>query len=321
MAHVPPVLSRERSASRERAALRRPEAPAAEARIALLEMILASDDDTECAERALEWLVEHAEVRHAVCLAVDNEEKRLVGLAAVGLPSFEAAAWAVDLDAQEHPLLKALSIAYPGVIASDGFASLLPGADEDSLLAVPLRGLEGKQEVPAGLLLVHPPYAVNREVRWLGQILGHKLRRHRSWSAVANAERRLRRERGLLRDIIDSVPDPILLTDAEGRLLIANARAELLFAATEGQSEGRQRAIGLNNMLFSSALGQTALDSRDAVRRELLLVDPTEGSDLLFELMTHVTSDSREGTGIVAILRNVTDLRRATEEIEENYRR
>jgi PAS domain S-box-containing protein len=296
--------------------------PTAEARIALLEMILASDDETECAERALEWLVAHAGVRHAVCLTVDNDEKRLVGLATVGVPSFDPAAWSVDLDAPGHPLPRALSMAYPGVIASDGFASLLPGAGgEDSLLAVPLRGLEGKQEVPAGLLLVRPPYAVNREVRWLGQILGHKLRRHRSWSAVANAERRLRRERGLLREIIDRIPDPILLTDAEGRLLIANARAELLFAATEEQSEGRQRAIGLNNMLFSSALGQTALESRDAVRRELLLVDPTEGSDLLFELMTHVTGDSREGTWIVAILRNVTDLRRATEEIEENYRR
>jgi len=31
--------------------------------------------------------------------------------------------------------------------------------------------------------------------------------------------------------------------------------------------------------------------------------------------------DPREGTGIVSILRNVTDLRRATQEIEENYRK
>ena len=39
------------------------------------------------------------------------------------------------------------------------------------------------------------------------------------------------------------------------------------------------------------------------------------------ELLSAVASDAREGTGIVSILRNVTDLRRASEEIEENNRR
>jgi signal transduction histidine kinase len=48
-------------------------------------------------------------------------------------------------------------------------------------------------------------------------------------------------------------------------------------------------------------------------------VDPTEGSDLLFELLSTVGTDPREGAGIVSILRNVTDLRQATREIDENY--
>jgi signal transduction histidine kinase len=50
-------------------------------------------------------------------------------------------------------------------------------------------------------------------------------------------------------------------------------------------------------------------------------VDPVEGSDLLFELLSTHAGDSREGTGTVSVLRNVTDLRRATEEIEANYSR
>src|SRR5678815_4786791 len=33
------------------------------------------------------------------------------------------------------------------------------------------------------------------------------------------------------------------------------------------------------------------------------------------------TEDARQGSGVVSILRNVTDLRRASEEIEENYRK
>jgi PAS domain-containing protein len=46
-----------------------------------------------------------------------------------------------------------------------------------------------------------------------------------------------------------------------------------------------------------------------------------DGSDLFFEVLGTVVHDPREGTGIVSVLRNVTDLRRATEELAENYRR
>ncbi len=74
-------------------------------------------------------------------------------------------------------------------------------------------------------------------------------------------------------------------------------------------------------MLLSSALSSKAIEETGATRRELLLVNPGDGSDLLFELLSTVTEDSRHGTGVVSVLRNVTDLRRASEEIEENYRR
>ena len=74
-------------------------------------------------------------------------------------------------------------------------------------------------------------------------------------------------------------------------------------------------------MLFSAALGESALKDAAPDRRELLLVDPVEGSDLLFELLSTLASDSREGMGIVSVLRNVSDLRSATEEIEANYAR
>ena len=56
--------------------------------------------------------------------------------------------------------------------------------------------------------------------------------------------------------------------------MIANARAEALLATGEDQSEGRRRAVALNNMLFSAALSRHALEGAGAPRRELLLVDP-----------------------------------------------
>jgi hypothetical protein len=73
-------------------------------------------------------------------------------------------------------------------------------------------------------------------------------------------------------------------------------------------------------MLFSAALSRTAVDMPSEAR-ELLLVDPSDGSDLLFEVLSSTVEDPREGTGIVSVLRNITDLRRATEQIEENYQR
>jgi signal transduction histidine kinase len=132
---------------------------------------------------------------------------------------------------------------------------------------------------------------------------------------------RLRREHALLFNIINAATDPIMFTNMDGQLIIANARAELLFTAPDDVSEGRRRAVQLNNMFFSAALSRTTLGEGEAGRRELLLVDPTEGSDLLFELLSTVVSDPHEGAGIVSILRNITDLRQATRQIDENYAR
>ena len=56
---------------------------------------------------------------------------------------------------------------------------------------------------------------------------------------------------------------------------------------TREQSEGRRRAVSLNNLFLSSALASAAAGaSPERVARELVLVDPEDGSDLLFELLT-----------------------------------
>ena len=54
--------------------------------------------------------------------------------------------------------------------------------------------------------------------------------------------------------------------------------------------------------------------------RELQLPIQLDGSELLFELLSTVTSDPRHGTVVVSILRHVSDLRRASEEIGQQYR-
>src|SRR5690606_15782355 len=100
-------------------------------------------------------------------------------------------------------------------------------------------------------------------------VLSRKLVDLQSLRVLAATEKRLDRERALLHSILTSVPDPVLLTDPEGRLVLANARAELYFASQEDESEGRRRAVALNNMLFSAALSRHAIEGAEFVRREL----------------------------------------------------
>jgi signal transduction histidine kinase len=296
----------------------------ASARLGLVEVLLVSDDAVDCARRCLEWLGRHAHLRAGLCLlATQDDAARLAAVASHGLRPADLNGFGLDLEERDHPLVSvAFGLRPAAFAASDltGDRRLVTPLGPVSYQVFPLHGLDATEEPPVGLLLaVRVPTSRARDIRWVTQILGHRVARLRSTRGIADAERRLRRERALLYNVINAVPDPVLLTDTGGRMIIANARAELLLASREDESEGRRRAVALNNMLFSSALSQSAIGDAAALRHELLLVDPTDGSDLLFELLSTPVTDAREGNGIVSILRNVTDLRKATEEIEENY--
>jgi len=294
--------------------------PAPEARLGLLEFLLACENPAEMVARCHEWLTEHGGAREVHCLLFDADRTHLVVLASRGARQGSANGSTASLEVQDHPpLMKALAATRPVVLAPETVRPLLAGSAP--LLAAPLHGAETSGDTPAGLLLVRPASASPAELEWVAEYLGYRLGRARIRLTTVEAEQRLRRERDLLRSILDRVTDPIMLTDSEGRMLMANSRAERLFATQEGESEGRRRAVAINNMLFSSALGRSAVEQLTASPRELALVDPTEGSDLLFELISTTAGDARMGMGIVSILRNVSDLQSATEEIQENYQR
>src|SRR5260221_2467547 len=245
----------------------------AEARLGLAEFLLTCDDLEECARRSLEWLAEYAGARAGACLAVDVEHTRLSLIASHGPgmpPDFS-----VDLEDRAHPLVAAAfgreAVTFTEQ-RSDGRTAVPLG--RVPILAQPMYARVCRENVPGALLVLSPPQANSALVEWVGSVLASPLVRLGRNRSLTEADRRIRRERTLL----DAVPDPILLTDPEGRVLIANARAKALLVAGEGESEGRRRAAALNNMLFSSALAQTAI--QEGGRRELLLVDPVEGSAL-----------------------------------------
>jgi signal transduction histidine kinase len=293
-------------------------------RLRLLEGFLSRTELADCANHALQWLSDVLGIQRSICLLQRSGEQHLSTLAVSGLSPSTARSFSLSLDEWGNPLLDVLSDRrhrYFGVVHSAADRRRRPSTPfEDTPFHVLPLGASGFSEA-FGLLLVAGPAQLPSEMRWFISVLGLKLDQILRQHAVSEADRRQGRERSLLYSIINAVTDPILLTDTEGRLLIANARALTLFTASEEESEGRRGAVRMNNMLLSSALASKAIEETGAARRELLLVNPVDGSDLLFELLSTVTEDSRHGTGVVSILRNVSDLRRASEEIEENYRR
>src|SRR6267378_2285907 len=292
----------------------------AAARLALAEILLFSDDPIECCRATVDWMAQRGGARKAICALLQGDSGTLQHVAASGVPEGQLESLHLALGEPDHPLVFALSGRDPVTL---GKGTRRNGSRESpwrsDFLAIPLP-LSEKREARQGLLLVSPSRC-EPEATWAAELLGQKIARLRAAAALAEGEHKLQRERELLLNIINASPDPILLTDPEGRMIISNARADALFSAREGESEGRHRAVTLNNMLFSATLSQQAIDESGAARRELLLVSPSEGSDLLFELLSSVVQHPREGTCVVYILRNVTDLRAATEQIEENYRR
>ena len=287
-----------------------------DAKLAFVEFLLTSIDIQESARRAVDWLVAHAPVSEAAVLVAEAMTSDMLLVAEHGITSGAIMDFALNRDDHSHPLIQALSSAEP--IFIDGLAAhhRVP-LESESFHVIPLRADAG--EAAQGLLLVGgTSRQIDSEAVWLGRTLGKQVSRLLGRQLLA--ETRFGQERMLLYSIINAVTDPILLTDTEGKLIIANTHAEKLFAAPEEASEGWRRAAALNNMLFSAALSTSAVGMAELARRELLLVDPLEGSDLLFELLSSRAKDERQGTYVVSILRNVTDLARAKEEIEESYR-
>jgi signal transduction histidine kinase len=296
------------------------------ARVRLLEGFVGRTEVADCAQYALQWLGDVLGVPQSICLLKPIDGQALSAVAAYGFAGSSVTSFAVSLDEWGNPLLEVLAgrqpVVFPAVHSAANRRRRPSTPFEDSAFQAMPIGVSGFSDEAFGLLLIRGAAAhLRSELAWFGALFGQKLDQILRQQALTEGDRKQGRERSLLYSIINAVTDPILLTDPEGRLLIANPRALTLFTATEEESEGRRGAVRLNNMLLSSALSSKAIEETGATRRELLLVNPADGSDLLFELLSTVTEDPRHGTGVVSVLRNVSDLRRAGEEIEENNRR
>src|SRR5437879_512549 len=123
--------------------------------------------------------------------------------------------------------------------------------------------------------------------------------------------------------MVNGVGDAVLVTDSNNDMVLQNRRAELLFRASDEDSAGKRRAVWMNNFLFTAALSTWNLERVGATTgREVTLVDPIEGDELIYEVITTPATNFRVGMrGTVSVLKNVTDIRHIGEELARGRQR
>jgi PAS domain S-box-containing protein len=181
---------------------------------------------------------------------------------------------------------------------------------------------------PAGVVLIEASldHATITDLYHAAALAGPVLSRMAAVEEFRVSTDRLDQQRDLLTAIVNSLPDPIVIINSAGNIVVQNRRAEHLLAFTDSDSEGRRRAVEINNLLFTSHLSKAAIGGglpETSGSRELNMVDPDEGTDLLFEVLTHelTAAEGAHAGSTVSVLRDVTDLRRAAGELERQVQR
>ena len=153
----------------------RPPESGALARLALAEHLVSSDDAVECAQRAVDWLAQHAGAKAAICALLDAETDELRALAGAGVTPAQLKRLAVHRDEEAHPMAFALSRSAPIVFENGKARAAAAPFGSGPFVASPLPIAE-RPEARVGILLAAPPSAaLDREVRWVADMLGQKL--------------------------------------------------------------------------------------------------------------------------------------------------
>jgi PAS domain S-box-containing protein len=322
----------------------------------LVSVIAEAPDFSTAATFLVAQFVDVASARHGLVLTLDPHNEKLDVVAAVGFPEGERPAITVRIDDHQHPFAAAALSLHP--IECDGSPAprsvpfdewvAIPfpqpqfrGApmllSDRALSEHPLQGCRVRTgtprerrrrlgHAPCGIVVLDTslPDTVLVELSYAAALAGPVLSRMFAVEEFRRSAERLDQQRDLLSAIINSLPDPIIITDSAANMIVQNRRAEHLLSIGEADSEGRRRAVEINNLLFTSHLAKTAMGAApQGGGRELNMVDPDEGTDLLFEVLTHeLPPEDGGGRGsMVSVLRDVTDLRRAAGELERQVQR
>jgi PAS domain S-box-containing protein len=323
----------------------------------LLSVISEANEFSTAAAFLVAQFADVASATRGCVLTIDPQQQQLESVAAVGFAPGEKPVISIPLADDRHPLVAATLCLRPVSCASSdatasgipfgtwiaipfpqpqfkGAVDFIPDDKIESLelkscsvhMADPRERRRRAGHAPCGLVILdaQPDEEMVTQLFHAASLAGPVLSRMFAVEEYRRSAERLDQQRDLLSALINSLPDPIIITSSTTDIVVQNKRAEHLLSMKERDSEGRRRAVEINNLLFTSHLAKTAMGAPvEAGARELNMVDPDEGADLLFEVLTHRLEPDTgiEPGSVVSVLRDVTDLRRAAGELERQVQR
>ena len=271
----------------------------------------------------LEELVRILGHERAFVVLVDQVAGIVQGAVGIETPEALIEALSVATDEQD-PILQSLRIGRPLRIEDALRDSRIPESERGYFARFGLTTFATVPLPPASSVLVvsgRTPITeaqVNELLPFAGQIIAAVSRRGEAKRQHDNGEQQAA-ESEWLWWMVNSVQDPIVLSDEHNNIVLQNVHAERLLTSRPDDSAGRRRAVELNNFLLSAALSSFTLDQGRALGRDLTLVDPIEGAEILFEVICRPATNLRTGQrGLTSVLKDVTDLRRAMEEVRHS---
>src|SRR5919204_1528605 len=310
----------------------------------------APRDPRETLEPLLDDLMRTLGFERAVVLLYDDALAALAGRFGIGVPDATARELVIRLADSDDPIVGALRGGMPQRIRdattderlTTSVRETLAKARLGAIVAAPLRsttegpGKDGKGTATPGweargewagvVLLAREDGVTQSDVDALvpfARKAGEALTLQRDVDLLRDTSEAHAIEKEWLWWMVNGVGDAVLVTDSNNDIVLQNRRAELLFRATDEDSAGRRRAVWMNNFLFTAALSSWNLERGPATTsREVTLVDPVEGAELIYEVITTPASNYRVGMrGTVSVLKNVTDIRHIGEEIVRGQER
>src|SRR5437868_7113015 len=289
----------------------------------LAELLSAISEAPDFVTAATFMLAQFADIvgaRRGVVVTLDSPPRQLITTASIGFETPGAAQVAVSTQDLSSPLtVSALSL---HSISCDGVAPLpsLPFGEwtsipfpqpqfrgapqiltDSELDIIQLPGCKVRRRAivdrrrklghaPGGVLLLEASIEddILGALMHAASLAGPVLARMAAVEEFRLSTGRLDAQREMLTTIMNSLPDPIVIINADRDIVVQNQRAEHLLSTTDKDSEGRRRAVEINNLLFTSHLSKAAMGSKETGggSRESDRVDPDEGTDRPCEAVT-----------------------------------
>ena len=312
----------------------------------------ARRDPRETLEPLLDDLLRALGFEKAIVLLYDDERSALVGSFGIGVPDAAVRPLTLPLEESANPIIAVLRGGVPerirdvsrderlskllrDALASMGIGPLIAAplrsaserttADRDGK-GVPALGWEARGEWAGVVLLSRASGVTQADIDALvpfSRKAGEALSLQRDVELLRQTGEAHAIEKQWLWWMVNGVGDAVLVTDSNNDIVLQNRRAELLFRASDEDSAGKRRAVWMNNFLFTAALSTWNLERVQATTsREVTLVDPFEGEELIYEVITTPATNYRVGLrGTVSVLKNVTDIRHIGEELARGRER